>query len=50
MDLLHSLRIEYINGELKRQEDLLKDLDKKQEEKRESLQNMQTQMQKLVSA
>ena len=43
-------RIEYISGELKRQEDSIKDLEKKQEDLRENLTNMQTQMQKLVQA
>ena len=43
-------RIEYISGELKRQEDNIKDLEKKQEDHRENLTNMQTQMQKLSQA
>jgi prefoldin beta subunit len=43
-------RIGYINGELKRQEDLLAELDKKQEEEREKLQTLQNQMQKLAQA
>ncbi len=43
-------RIAYINGELKRQEEALKELEKKQEEHRENLTNMQTQMQKLAQA
>eukprot|EP00095_Tigriopus_kingsejongensis_P008409 maker-scaffold9_size846264-snap-gene-7.30 protein:Tk08409 transcript:maker-scaffold9_size846264-snap-gene-7.30-mRNA-1 annotation:"prefoldin subunit 6-like" len=43
-------RIAYITGELRRQEELLKDLEKKQEERRENLQTMQNQMQKLVQA
>ena len=43
-------RIEYISAELKRQEDSIKDLDKKQDDLRENLTNMQTQMQKLVQA
>ena len=43
-------RISYITGELKRQEELLKELDTKQEGHREKLQTMQTQMQKLAAA
>ena len=43
-------RIEYISAELKRQEDSIKGLDKKQDDLRENLTNMQTQMQKLVQA
>ena len=43
-------RIGYISGELKRQEEAIKDLEKKQEEKKESLQTLQTQMQKLAQA
>jgi len=43
-------RIEYISAELKRQEDSIKDLDKKQDDLRENLTNMQTQMQKLAQA
>ena len=43
-------RIEYITGELKRQDDMLADLDKQQEAEREKLQNLQTQMQKLAQA
>ena len=43
-------RIEYISAELKRQEESIKDLDKKQDDLRENLTNMQTQMQKLVQA
>ena len=43
-------RIGYISGELKRHDDLLKDLEKKQEDHREKLQTMQTQMQKLAAA
>lgn len=42
-------RIDYIQGELKRQDELLKDLDKKQDEHRENLTSMQTQMQKLAA-
>ena len=44
------IRIGYISGELKRHDDLLKDLEKKQEDHREKLQTMQTQMQKLAAA
>jgi prefoldin beta subunit len=43
-------RIEYITGELKRQDDLLADLEKQQDAEREKLQNLQTQMQKLAQA
>ncbi len=43
-------RISYITGELKRQEDLLADLDKQQEAEREKLQALQMQMQKLAQA
>lgn len=43
-------RIAYITAELKRQETLLKDLEDKQEERRNNLQTMQTQMQKLAQA
>ncbi len=43
-------RIGYISGELKRHDELLKDLEKKQESHRENLQNLQTQMQKLAQA
>merc|ERR1712088_988307 len=43
-------RIDYISGELKRQDDTLADLDKKQDELREELQAIQTQMQKLTQA
>ena len=43
-------RIDYINGELKRQDQLIKELDKKQEAHREALANMQNQMQKLAQA
>merc|ERR1719295_1973033 len=41
-------RIGYISGELKRHDDLLKDLEKKQEDHREKLQSMQSNMQKLA--
>jgi prefoldin beta subunit len=43
-------RIAYITGELKRQDDLLGDLDKQQESERERLQALQGQMQKLAQA
>merc|ERR1712241_897628 len=43
-------RIDYISGELKRQDDTLADLDKKQDTLREELQAIQTQMQKLTQA
>ena len=43
-------RIGYISGEIKRQEELLVDMDKKQDEEREKLQTLQTQMQKLAQA
>lgn len=43
-------RIAYITGELKRQEDALKEIEKKQDTHRENLQSMQTQMQKLAQA
>ena len=43
-------RIAYISGELKRQEESIKSFEKKQEEHRENLQNLQTQMQKLAQA
>ncbi len=43
-------RIGYISGELKRHDDLLKDLEKKQDSHRENLQSLQTQMQKLAQA
>ena len=43
-------RIGYITGELKRHDDLLKDLEKKQEQHKENLQALQTQMQKLAQA
>lgn len=43
-------RIDYITGELKRHDETLADLDKKQDEIKEELQNIQTQMQKLAQA
>jgi len=43
-------RISYINGEIKRKDDLLKDLDKKQDEAREKMQEIQMQTQKLRQA
>ena len=43
-------RIGYISGEIKRQEELVADMDKKQDEEREKLQTLQTQMQKLAQA
>ena len=43
-------RIDYIAGELKRKEDLMADLDKKQDEAREKMQEVQVQMQKLQQA
>ena len=43
-------RIDYITGELKRHDETLADLDKKQDELRSDLQNLQTQMQKLAQA
>merc|ERR1712029_1181097 len=43
-------RIDYISGELKRQDEALADLDKKQDVLREELQTIQTQMQKLAQA
>jgi len=43
-------RIDYIGGELKRHDETLADLDKKQDELREELQTIQTQMQKLAQA
>ena len=43
-------RIDYISGELKRHDETLADLDKKQDEIREELQTIQTQMQKLAQA
>ena len=43
-------RIDYIAGELKRKEDLMAELDKKQDEAREKMQEVQVQMQKLQQA
>ncbi|XP_059087965.1 prefoldin subunit 6-like isoform X3 [Tigriopus californicus] len=43
-------RIAYITAELKRQETLLKTLEEKQDERRNTLQTMQNQMQKLAQA
>ena len=43
-------RISYIAGELKRKEDTMADLDKKQDEAREKMQEIQVQMQKLQQA
>ena len=43
-------RISYISGELKRKDDILKDLESKQEESREKMQEVQMQMQKLKQA
>eukprot|EP00088_Acartia_fossae_P018456 TRINITY_DN20671_c0_g1_i1.p1 TRINITY_DN20671_c0_g1~~TRINITY_DN20671_c0_g1_i1.p1 ORF type:complete len:126 (+),score=40.03 TRINITY_DN20671_c0_g1_i1:52-429(+) len=43
-------RISYITGELKRKEDMLKDMDKKQDEAREKMQEIQIQLQKLQQA
>merc|ERR1711892_671979 len=43
-------RISYISGELKRKDDQLAALDKKQDESREKMQAVQTQMQKLQQA
>ena len=43
-------RIEYISGELKRKDDLLATMDKKQDEAREKMQEVQIQMQKLQNA
>ena len=43
-------RIEYITGELKRHDETMKDLEKKQDEGREKLQDLQTQMQKMQQA
>merc|ERR1712126_391535 len=40
-------RIDYISGELKRKDDLLATMDKKQDEAREKMQEVQIQMQKL---
>merc|ERR1712106_651366 len=43
-------RIDYISGELKRKEETLADLDKKQDAAREKMQEVQMQMQKLQQA
>ena len=43
-------RIDYISGELKRKDTQLADLDKKQDEAREKMQEVQMQMQKLRQA
>eukprot|EP00088_Acartia_fossae_P007181 TRINITY_DN13341_c0_g1_i1.p1 TRINITY_DN13341_c0_g1~~TRINITY_DN13341_c0_g1_i1.p1 ORF type:complete len:126 (-),score=39.98 TRINITY_DN13341_c0_g1_i1:62-439(-) len=43
-------RIDYISGELKRKDDLLASMDKKQDEAREKMQEVQMQMQKLQAA
>ena len=43
-------RISYISGELKRKDDQLAQLDKKQDECREKMQEVQMQMQKLQQA
>merc|ERR1712013_61497 len=43
-------RISYITGELKRKDDQLAALDKKQDESREKMQEVQMQMQKLQQA
>merc|ERR1711973_378927 len=43
-------RISYISQELKRKEDVMKDLDKKQDEAREKMQEIQMQLQKLQQA
>ncbi len=43
-------RIGYISGEIKRHDELIKEQEKKQEEHRESLGDLQTQMQKLAKA
>ena len=40
-------RISYIGGEIKRKDELLKDLDKKQDEAREKMQEIQMQTQKM---
>jgi hypothetical protein len=40
----------YINGELKRQDEQLAELEKQQEQERERLQTLQSQMQKLIKA
>ena len=43
-------RISYIGGEIKRKDELLKDLDKKQDEARENMQEIQMQTQKMRQA
>ena len=43
-------RISYIGGEIKRKYELLKDLDKKQDEAREKMQEIQMQTQKMRQA
>ena len=43
-------RISYISAELKRKEELMKNLDKKQDEAREKMQGIQVQMQKIQQA
>merc|ERR1719379_1868636 len=43
-------RIEYISGEMKRKDEQLGSLDKKQDEAREKMQEIQIQMQKLQAA
>ena len=50
MDQNVNKRIEYINGELKRQDETLADLSKKEDDLKEELQTIQTQMQKLAQA
>ena len=43
-------RIGYISGEIKRQEELVADMDKKQDEAREKMQEIQMQTQKMRQA
>ncbi len=43
-------RISYISAELKRKEEQMKNLDKKQDEAREKMQEVQVQMQKIQQA
>lgn len=43
-------RIAYITGEMKRQDDLIADIGKKQENERETFQTIQIQLQKLTQA
>ena len=43
-------RIGYIAGELRRKDDVMKDMDKKQDEAREKMQEIQMQLQKLQQA